>query len=375
MLADGFDWWEEALDLSISSKLWEYLQFHKSKAIELDNTRCTPVSVEISEVSFQLLPTGAKGGREFVLINGSYRIEMASSEKNWCIKWRATSAALWHHPIEALREGLYDLLEAAGCTPKDPDDWQRLSRVDYCFDIHSPVFTGQMYPRIVKQTVCPSKTKVRGDFIVQKTAIETLTIGMGSNCQVQIYDKTKEITEASNKTWLYDIWSVDGDTGEIDTKDIKTDVWRVEIRLRKQWLKARKVNRPDAFMANIYELLAEAIYNRRLCQPNRDTNRRRWPMHPLFVMVLNRISNPTSFLNIDLRPTGRADVLKKIIKRNIAGSLRSLEVLYSREDEIFKDSSAAHLMMEIFREMLNDPDHGEKIRRSLEKYELVDSHR
>ena len=375
MLADNFDWWEEALNMDIPQGLWDDLQRSKAKAIELDDTRNTPVAVEVAGMFFQLLPTGAKGGREFVLINEKYRIELASPKKEWCIKWRATSAALWEFKIGDIRDGLYEVLENAGCTPKDKQDYLRLSRVDYCFDIFSPAFTTQMHPRIVSATVCPRETKARGDFVVQGSQVETLTIGTGSTCQVQIYDKTKEITEASNKTWLYDIWNFDSETGEIRKQDLTSDVWRVEIRLKKDWLKSRKVNKPDAFIEKMQSLLGEAIYNRRLCQRTKDSNRRRWPLHPLFVMVLDRIGNPTSFMEIDRRPTGRANYISQMIQQNIAGSLRSLTVLHLRNHGVFTAEEAERQMKRIFEKMLDDEQHDEKIRRSQEKYELVDSYK
>lgn len=381
MVGDSFDWWEESLNLTIPDTLWKRLLEKKNKAVELDDTRCTPIDVKLADVPFQLLPKGGTGGREFILINGDYRIEMASPNKNWCIKWRATSAALWSTPIEVLRDTIYNIFEKLGCIPKDQDGWQRLSRVDYCFDIHSPDFTREMNATIIEQTVCPSETKTRGDFVVQTGEIQTLTIGVGAPCQVQIYDKTREITEASNKTWLYDIWAVDKDTGEIGEYDLTSHVWRVEIRLRKNWLKPRKVNTPDAFLEKLQVSLCEALYNRRLCKRSKDSNRRRWPLHPLFVMVKERIGNPKQFLIIDRRPTGRASELKRIIKNNIAGSLRSLTVLFRRRlDELqeydeFTEVEARNLMKEIFEEMLNDEDHEEKIRRASEKYELVDTHR
>jgi len=374
MLADGFDWWEEALDMNIPPSVWESLKERKNKAIELDETRCTPIAVKFGGMDFQLMPTGAAGGREFVLINESYRIEMSSPNKGWCIKWRATNAALWEGRIADIREILYAALAEAGCTPSEnnPDDYIRLSRVDYCFDIHSKAFTRQMYPDIVYNTVCPSETKARGDFVVQGTQLETLTIGMASSCQVQIYDKTKEITEASNKTWLYDIWAVDTETGEIG-EDIKADVWRLEIRLKKDWLKSRKVNRPDAFMSKLGECLADALYNRRLCQRTGDSNRRRWPLHPLYSMALDRIGNPQEFLPIDRRPTGRRSELVRIVRQNMAGSLRSLTTLLLLERGAFDEEEAERLAKTIFLQMLNDPEHEEKIRRAGEKYALVDA--
>jgi len=368
----NFDWWEESLNMDYPESFWTYLKGEKAKAIELDDTRNTPIKVEVGETPFQLLAVGAKGGREFVLENNNFRIEIASRNKNWGIKWRGKSAAIWALGVEDLRDAIYDIFRKIGCTPKDKNDYIRLTRVDYCFDIHSPRFTGEMFPRIGTQTVCPRENKVRGDWVVQADRIETLTIGMASPCQVQIYDKTKEITEASNKTWLYDLWSIHHDTGEIVPDSQIQDVWRVEIRLKKDWLKSRKVNRPDVFLEHLWRCLSDVLYNRRLTVRTKDSNRRRWPLHPMYGIILNEIDNPTQFLSIDRRATGRKSELRKIMLRNLAGTARSLAVLLNKDEGDFKEGDVQELLIEAFHWMMNDEDHREKVRRALEKYEFVD---
>lgn len=374
MCIHGFDWWEEALDMNIPIDEWERLKSEKAKAIELDETRQTPVTTEFGGMTFQLLPTGAKGGREFVLVNETFRIELSSPKRGWAIKWRALSAALWEQGVPDLRDLMYYTLSEAGCTPAD-DDYQRLTRVDYCFDIHSPAFTREMFPAIASQAVCPSKTKMRGDFVIQEDRVETLTIGMGSTCQVQIYDKTKEITEASNKTWLYDLWAADRDTGEIHEPIEWSDVWRVEVRLKKDWLKNRVINRPGAFLEHMWTAIADGLYNRRLTLPSVDSNRRRWPLHPLFVMVMDEINNPREFLAIDKRAMGRAEELNKQIMKNISGSARSLVMLRLRNRGGFDEEEAKSILWDAFELMLKDPEHQEKIRRAVERYSLVDKPR
>lgn len=373
LLVHGFDWWQECLNLKFPGQLWQKLKDAKARAVELDDRRKTPIAFDLGEKTFQLQPTGAKGGVEFVLVNDDYRINIGSPNREWSFSWRATSAAIWGKGIHQVRDQLYAILEWENINPIDPKDFIKLTRVDYCFDIHSRRFTQEMFPRIAKQTVCPSETKVRGDWVVQEDRLETLTIGLGSVCQVQIYDKSKEIVQASQKTWLYDIWGMDQDTGEIIERDDWADVWRVEVRLRKEWLKARKVNTPEKFLEHQWACISDALYNRRLCQPTKDSNRRRWPLHTLYSIVLKAIDNPVEFRPIDRRVTGRADELDKTITRGLAGTLRSLVVLRHREDRIFDEETANQALEEVLQLLLSDRDHQEKIRRAVERYELVDA--
>jgi len=373
LLVHEFDWWQESLNVSIPGTLWQRLKDAKERAVELDDRRATPIAFQLDDIPFQLQPRGAAGGKEFVLVNEHYRIEIGSPNREWSMSWRATSAAIWAEGVEKLRNKIYTILKFEGCRPNDPDDYIRLSRVDYCFDIESPAFTREMVPNIAEQTVCPKETKVRGDWVVQRDMVETLTIGLGATCQVQIYEKTKEITEASNKTWLYDIWGFDPETGECEERLDWSDVWRVEIRLRKTWLKDRKVNTPDAFLASMWECLSDALYNRRLCKRTTDSNRRRWPLHPIYTIALETIGNPTRFKSIDRTATGRADVLEKIMLQNIAGTTRSLAMLRLREAGVFEESEAEDILQTAMKLLLEDQLHPEKIRRATEKYALVDN--
>lgn len=375
ILAHGFDWWQESLNIKIPGDLWARLKDMKARAIELDDRRNTPIAFDLGEITFQLMPTGAKGGKEFVLVSEEYRIEIGSPKRDWPVSWRATSAALWHHGVKQLRETLYDTLQSVGCTPHDEADFIRLTRVDYCFDIESARFSREMYPRIAKQTVCPKETKVGGNWVVQADHVETLTIGMGAACQVQVYDKTREITEASNKTWLYDIWGLDHDTGEIVERDEWRDVWRLEVRLKKDWLKDRKVNTPASFLETMWQNISDALYNRRLCQPTRDSNRRRWPLHPLYGIALHEIGNPREFRPIDRRALGKADALEKTMLQNLAGTCRSLVMLRLREAGAFDENEAEAVLEQALEILLQDKLHPEKIRRAIEKYALVDAAR
>jgi len=377
LLVHGFDWYQECLDFVIPELLWESLKTEKARAVDLDSRRKTPIAYQFGDMQFQLMPTGATGGKEFILENEEYRVELGALNRQWSVSWRARSAAIWASDLQELRARIYGVFEKAGFKPHENSeyDYIRITRVDYCFDIHSKAFTREMVPEIIRQVVCPSEVKAKGDFIVQADSVETLTVALGSPCQLQIYNKTKEITEASGKTWLYDHWEIDASTGEVreNIPDEWADVWRVEIRMRSKWLKPKKVNKPAAFFDNMWVLIAEGLYNRRLCSKTKDTNRGRWPVHPLFSIILEEIENPRAFLPIDRRAEGKAEILDEIIVRNITGSLRSLAMLRDRETGKFNKKTIDKILMQVLTLLETDPDHVEKIRRALEKYSLVDA--
>lgn len=369
LLTHGFDWWQECLNVMIPVHLWERMAVGKAKAIELDVTRSTPIDFEFGDEKFQIGPSGAKGGREFVLHNEDLRFWMGPLNREWCVVWRATSAGLWQHGYSALRDRAYAIMEREGCKPHS-NDYIRLVRADYCFDFLSAKFTTEMIPGIERGVVCPSQTKAMGEFWIQGDRMETLTIGARSDCQVQIYNKGIEITEVSGKEWMFALWREHSgyDVQEIDLGN----VWRLEVRLRGDWLKNRNAKDPDRFLTILSELLTEALYNRRLTVPSDgDTNRRRWPLHPIYTAAWAEMGGLLSLEPIGYKVTGKRDALLKVMRSGIAGYMRSALTL--QQSGKFTDEEMDEFYTDIAAIMVRDPDHDAKIRRAEERYENVDN--
>lgn len=83
----------------------------------------------------------------------------------------------------------------------------------------------------------------------------------------------------SGKTWMRDLWARHGFEFSDDQWG---DVWRLEIRFGKGFLRERNIRHPAEIARFLPELIAEALSTRRLCVPTNDMKRRRWPMHPLW---------------------------------------------------------------------------------------------
>ena len=77
--------------------------------------------------------------------------------------------------------------------------------------------------------------------MIGRQGVETFTIGSKRGLQIQVYDKGLEITEVSGKEWMLDIWhKVEA---EIDHRP--KDVWRLEVRMGREFLKERNVREPE----------------------------------------------------------------------------------------------------------------------------------
>lgn len=381
LLADNFDWWQEALDMKMPAVLWEHMKEAKEKAIALDDRKKTPIEFKFGDEYFQILPTGGAGGKEFILINADLRFEFSSPNRDYAVIWRATSAGLWQYGVRALIDRVFAILEFEGFVTKS-EKWRKLSRADYAFDIEAPSFTNEMIPEIVHQVVCPKEVKARGDFFVRNSRVETLTIGSRKGCQVQVYDKGLEITEMSGKTWMVDIWMNEGYCPEVteEGKEIYKNVWRLEVRMAGDWLKNRNAKDPEDFLKNMWELITEGLYNRRLTKRvNSDSNKSRWPLHPLYFLAVKTCGRPTDFVPIGYQTTEKRKTLEQMLLANIAGTLRSLATLRLRgamdSEAVFDLSEVDKAIKEASELLQNDPKHHEKIIKAHERYALVDQAR
>jgi len=328
LVSQGFDSVQEALNLQPSPAFTERLDVAQRRArdlsVDLDATVDLPIGPEI----FKAHATGARGGFKWRLENDDMLILIGSPRRDWTISIRYSSAGLWEHGLEALRNRAFEALR--GYTTQRDNDVIRVSRIDYCFDFHSEAFTREFTPAAAEHVVCHSSSKVHmaGQFNLWARGGrgETITIGSKAGLQVSIYDKCLEITEASGKTWLYDVWKRDAGEWLWGDAENPQDMWRLECRFNGEYLKDRNVRRPHEVKASLSELVGEALYTRRLAVPTEDSNRSRWPMSPLWSEAV-RAFNPEAMLPMGRLVTGRRGALVDRGLSALAGNLISLGVL------------------------------------------------
>lgn len=377
-LCANLDWWQEALNMLIPVSLHEAMAEAKAHAIELDDRRKAVTPFTLGGERFEMQAVGSRG-KEFLLSNDDIRIEIGSPNIEWSITWRATAAALWEYGIHELRQRVYTLLDKAGIRPRRIDErWVSLTRVDYAFDFWSPAFTTEMRPELVGSLVSPAEVKWRADMWGRSATptdgfvrAQTLTFGSKKGCQVQIYDKIAEIVEASGKEWMLEIW---GERGGYWPADKPADVWRLEVRMAGDWLKSRTGKDPEQFFEHQWQLIADALFNRRLIvQKSGDSNRWRAPLHPLYSLAILEIDNPQEFVPVGHKITKRRDELTQMLVANAAGTIRSTLVLENGGtiDQEMADKLAARIVSRIFA----DKEHLKKIERAETRYELVEEAR
>lgn len=385
-LSQGWDSWQEAFELLPSEKLVDRLEKAKARALELSAASDSVVPFNMNGFSMMAHAYASKGS-SFRLSCGDFLFMIGSGhhKKKWQVSVRYLSAGLWERGLSALQELVRAILwtgeEFEGNKTDRPDRRMeghqagvRVSRADYCFDFYCPDFQREFRPRLQEAVVAHSSVKshAHADCWAKGGRGETLNIGMISGVQVAIYDKTKEIVEASGKEWMIDLWLIATD-GEWIWDEKPDNVWRLEIRLGKQFLKDRNVRNCGQVLEQRDELLTEALYTRRLTRPSRtDQDRKRWPLHPLWSLAVEAISNTKVMVPLGHQVTGRRNALATAQEKQILGSLRALSVL--RGGKYDRDLIESFLL-KAEEEIEADPEHDRKVDAARFRYEHVDEAR
>jgi hypothetical protein len=109
-------------------------------------------------------------------------------------------------------------------------------------------------------------------------------LSRGAPHSCAIYDKVLEIRQQSGKIWFLDLWRAGGWDGQ-------APVCRLEFRYKREFLRAFGL--VDGEALTHYDLLDRLgdlwRYSTtewlRYCVPTEDTNRSRWPLHPLWAVI------------------------------------------------------------------------------------------
>ncbi len=373
LAATGWDTVQEALDLILSPAFVALLESAQEAAKAQSENQDGVAIIDLAGERLKVHASGARGGFRWRLECDDFLLLVGSPKREWTISVRYTSAGLWEHGVAALRKRVFNALRPY--TVMRTPDCIRVTRADWCFDFYSPHFTKEFGPGLVTQTVCHSSTKSRerGSYDVHGRAGvgETLTVGSKAGLEVQVYDKVREITEQSGKTWLWALWAQN--LGEAPWGNGKArDVWRLEIRLSKAFLKERNVRRPHELEATREMLIAEALFTRRLAVASKtDLNHWRWPLHPLWSAAY-RARGANEMLPLGRKVTGRRDSLSARLVKQIAGSLRSAVVLGHGDFDVEK---AQALVVQARCAMMEDPKHIAKVSAAQDRYSDVEDAR
>lgn len=221
--------------------------------------------VDIAGWSLGLKRHGSKSGFPLILEHQNYTIQCGEfNSPSFYVTFR--SKALWHVGAESLHREFLTWASAAGFEAIRPES---LSRVDFTFDYYLPIVDFDERS-VVSLSAKDSRHR-------ENEKIQTMMFGK-SDVVLRIYDKVAEILQKSGKAWFFELWGV------------KEDVWRIEWQVRKDALRRHSIRTfEDLFDGQGDVLRYLATEHDSLRVPTEDTNRSRWPVHPLWQDVLAQI--------------------------------------------------------------------------------------
>ncbi len=213
---------------------------------------------------FALRPHGAKPYR-FLLENDAFSLGMTEVMQP-TLRAQFRSEALWRSGAIALHQRIVDWARSIGATMIAPET---ISRADWSFDFDLPEVD---FNEDDFTTRAHKDAKYRDGGRVQ-----TFRLGAGHTV-IRVYDKVAEIRQSSGKVWFFDLW------GQSE------NVWRIEFQIRSERLKTgaiRTLGDLEELQGDILRQLAHE--HTTLRRPTGDSNKSRWPLHPLWQSLQDAI--------------------------------------------------------------------------------------
>lgn len=222
--------------------------------------------IPLGGVEFVLRSNGSANGFPFVIENADYTIEFGEfNMPSFRAKFR--SEALWREGADALHRRFVAWAESIGLYALQPET---LSRVDFTFDYQLDAIDFDE-DSVVSLSTKDNKYRDNGK-------LNGLVYGKG-DVVLRIYDKLLEIEQQSAKHWFIPLWGVD------------QKVWRIEWQTRQKLLRRFGIKTFDDLASNqgdVLRYLVEAHDTLRV--KSDDSNRSRWPLHPLWADLKERIA-------------------------------------------------------------------------------------
>ena len=225
-----------------------------------------PTLIRFGSEEFLLASHGTGSGYPFLLENGLFSIQCGEFNKpSFFVTYR--SFALWQYGAQRMHERFLAWAASVGLMAYQPE---RLRRVDFTFDYYLPA--------IDFDEDCFVSAADKDNQHRKNRKVQTFSFGAG-DVMLRLYNKVDEIAESSAKTWFFDLWG------------IEEDVWRIEWQVIKPWLRRFGIKTFADLLERQGDLLRILVNEHTTLRvPNGDSNRSRWPLHPLWADLIERVN-------------------------------------------------------------------------------------
>jgi hypothetical protein len=210
--------------------------------------------------------------------------------------------------------------------------------------------------------------------------VTSVTVGHMPRRQVIVYDKRAEVVQNHKVHW-WEIWNAGRRARgmpELDPRAREASrVWRVELRAGKEHLKGQWNVRTwadlDAKAGDVFASVLRAV---RYAEPTADTNRSRWPDHPLWGVVGRQMTGDLFEMTSGAEPERvkavKRDHLKEILMKQLVGTAATLAVACGMRGTDELEDLPNSVKRSIDRYMCEEPERfDEKLGRAESRYYFI----
>jgi len=380
VLHKGFDTLTIAIQANLPPEAFEYFEAQK----DLAEKEQQDILIDFNGVELHIKGHGGAGYR--ILANGGpmgaqWAFKKPNPKDPWGIRVIFGSTFLATLGLGAARAHLDSVLERLGIRTR-PEDIS-ISRVDYCVDILAPPdFVLDPEAFIMHSSTNRRDHIANTDMSVNGKSGRTTSVTIGSSRarQVIVYDKRAEVIQKHKPHWWH-FWNQTrraiGQTAiGPDTPYLK--IWRVEFRAGKDLLRDRwDIRTWEDLFTRFGDLANETGQVIRYTQPcGQDTNRARWPNHPIWEIALGEINTDLIEMYEGTDPNPVKEIQRShhisVLVKNIKGSTITLAALEGVEEtdlERFFNDTASKLA----DQAKADPEHTAKqLKDARDRYAFID---
>jgi hypothetical protein len=327
---------------------WDDLAFRKARLRA--GSGSDGEEITLGSQTFLLQPYGSKP-YSYVLRNRDFIVRLAEN-LNPCCHVQFLAEGLWQHGVNRQLRAVKEWAASVGLAESRP---AVVGRADWAFDFHLETLDFDEDHFVSLAVKDNQHRKYR--------RVQTFTFGTGDKV-VRAYDKSAEIEEESGKTWFYELW---GRT---------CDVWRVEFQLREMGLREHGIKHlPDLPICQRALLWELATKHTSLRVPSADTNRSRWPRHPLWKALEEAIqalpeSGEGTPTDPRLPPLLRVQAQEKSVYGHLKGIGALWTILEGREQPLTLEETVARLKTGMMRRHHNRVEWAADLEDRRRRYEL-----
>ncbi|ATX64558.1 hypothetical protein [Roseinatronobacter bogoriensis] len=337
LIRKGFDGLDISYPLTINEDLASKLALAQEVSANSAQNGLTG-NFQHNGLMMTVAPTGAKGGYAFRCDSGAggpfgaiwFFKKPTGRKDEWGVRVSCRALPLAMDGLAKTRAHIEDTLARLGLDYQPGTE--SISRVDVACDVLAPDLAPDRGHFVASarsgvQEISDNILQING----RSGRVETITVGKSPGRQVVLYDKRAEVIKTRKEYWV-PIWNDALAVQGLPPLDMKrrahSAVWRIEIRAGKSHLKDKHgVSTWGDLRERLPKILKEALRQVRFTVPASDSNRARWPNHPLWVLVRNALADDMADLGSMVDQSIISEMVREerdeMLMRQIAGCLIS----------------------------------------------------